>query len=78
MTEITFDKRIMSILIDIIIVIGVLMFLLLLLFIFGLTNDILSRILLLSFIYSLLLCKDIFQGQSIGKRIVKLRVKNIS
>ncbi|MFV0539013.1 MAG: RDD family protein [Dysgonomonas sp.] len=76
MTEITFDKRIISGLIDATIIMGVLIFLLLLLFIFGLANNILSRILLLSFIYSLLLCKDIFQGQSIGKRIVKLRVKN--
>ena len=78
MTEVTFDKRIMSILIDVtIIIVGIPILLIPLLFIFGLANDVLSRVLLLSLIYSLLLCKDLFQGQSIGKRIVKLRVKNV-
>jgi uncharacterized RDD family membrane protein YckC len=76
--NITFSERIVSMLIDGIIIMGIAMIFIILLFILGLGNDITSRILLLSLIYSLFLCKDLYQGQSFGKKKFNLKIISIN
>lgn len=77
--DITFSKRLISLLVDGSVIIGIYIPLIFILFIVGLGNNVIFRILLLSIIYSLFLCKDIlFQGQSIGKRILKLKVRDLN
>lgn len=77
--DVTFSKRLISLLVDGSVIIGIYIPLIFILFIVGLGNNVIFRILLLSIIYSLFLCKDIlFQGQSIGKRILKLKVRDLN
>lgn len=77
--DVTFSKRLISLLVDGSVIIGIYIPLIFILFIVGLGNNLIFRILLLSIIYSLFLCKDIlFQGQSIGKRILKLKVRDLN
>lgn len=77
--DVTFSKRLISLLVDGSVIIGIYIPLIFILFIVGSGNNVIFRILLLSIIYSLFLCKDIlFQGQSIGKRILKLKVRDLN
>ncbi len=57
--DVTFSKRLISLLVDGSVIIGIYIPLIFILFIVGLGNNLIFRILLLSIIYSLFLCKDI-------------------
>ncbi|GHV17559.1 hypothetical protein FACS1894169_12950 [Bacteroidia bacterium] len=77
--NITLSKRLMSLLIDGLILMVICMFLISILLILNLAQNIACRILLLSILFSLFFCKDIlFRGQSIGKRNLKLKVQDVS
>jgi|ERR1035437_3546539 uncharacterized RDD family membrane protein YckC len=74
MKRVNLSNRLISALIDFIIIIAVGSLFLILLIVFKLENNLIFQAFVISFLTCLFLYKDIFNGQSVGKNFTNLRI----
>lgn len=77
MKNIYLNKRIISIVIDIISIFLVALPIIFFIFLIGLSNNLLIRTLILSILFSCFFSKDLLSGQSIGKKRCGLKIVNL-